>query len=129
MKFKGSSPSVVNVVATDINSAIQVAIFNVAVNALKTAAVADFPWLALPVVSQLFSLLVNTVARYVYKYLSQVATFAVIDAQVASENNSYQQSVTQLQSALTTGDSDAISQAQAAFEANLASLIHFDGSA
>jgi len=125
----GDVPTPINNVATDINNAIQIAIFDVALNALKAYAVASLPWLGWPIINQLFNLLTNLIGKYVYTYLAQIATFTVIDMQTAAETQAYAQALNALQAAMTTGDQNAIGQATSEVKTALAALIHFDGSA
>jgi len=124
----GIIPTPVNNVANAINDAIQIAIFDVALNALKAYAIANLPWLGWPVINQIFNLVTNLIGKYVYTYLSQIATFTVIDMQTDAERAAYSQALVNLQAAYTTGDQNAIGQATSQVKTALASLIHFDGS-
>lgn len=125
----GDVPTPVNEPAVIVNGIIQFAIYDVAVNALQVAAIAELPWLGWPVIKQLFGLLLNTIAGYIYKYLAQAATFEIIDLQTEAEQSAYAAAVGKLQTAISTGDQDATTQGIDEFKKSLGSLIHFDGSA
>jgi hypothetical protein len=124
----GTTPTSVNQTATTIDKVIQDAIFDVALGAFKTYAVAQLPFLGFPIISGIFSGVLNIIGGYVYTALSQIATFTVIDSQIGSEQAAYAASVVALTAAHATGDPAALTAAQAAFKSSLASLIHFDGS-
>jgi hypothetical protein len=125
----GDIPTPVNNTANALNEAIQIAIFDVALNAMKAYALVQMPWLAWPVVNQIFNLITKLLGNYIYTFLSQVATFAVIDMQTDAEKEAYSQALTQLLAAYSSGDQNAIQRATTDVKQAMASLIHFDGSA
>jgi len=125
----GDIPTPVNNTANAINNAIQIAILDVALNALRAYAIVQMPWLAWPVVNQIFNLVTGLIGKYFYTYLSQVATFSIIDFQTDIERAAYIKALDQLQVACASGDSSAINQATSSVRSSLANLIHFDGSA
>jgi hypothetical protein len=123
-----STPTTTNGTASTVDSIIQSAIFDVALNALKTYLYAQMPWLSYPIIKQVFGAFLNWVAGYIYTYLTQVANFTVIDLQTDQEKSSYAAAVTQLQAAQSLGDPNAIQKAKDQFTSTLGNLIHFDGS-
>lgn len=125
----GTTPSTTNSAAKTVDEIIQVAIYDVAVAAFKAFAVAEAPWLKLPIISQLFSLIVDSFAGSLYKFLAQSATFEIIDLQTDSELNAYTKAEAALRAVHLTGNEAAINAAAINFKTTLASLIHFDGSA
>ena len=123
----GDTPTPVNNTANAIDNAIQVAVFDVAVNALKAYAVAALPWLGWPIISQAFNWLLNLLGNDLYGFLSQLATFEVITIQTGQEEQAYLQAIEQLQAAYSAGNSNGITSATQNVKTALASLIHFDG--
>jgi hypothetical protein len=124
----GSTPTTTNGAVQSVDDIIQSAIFDVALKALETYLYAQMPWLAYPIIKQVFGALLNWIAGYIYNYLTQVANFTVIDLQTDQEKASYDAAVTQLQAAQSSGDPNAIQQAKNQFTSTLGNLIHFDGS-
>jgi len=123
-----NTPTTTNGAIQTVDSIIQAAIFDVALNALKTYLYAQMPWLAYPVIKQVFGAFLNWIAGYIYTYLTQVANFTVIDLQTDQEKASYDAAVTQLQDAQSSGDPNALQKAKDQFKSTLGNLIHFDGS-
>lgn len=125
----GTVPSGTNTAASTVESIINAAVFDLALKAAEVAAIAQAPFLGLPVIKTLFEAFLNWVAGVIYKNLSLVATFVVIDIQTAEQKIAYLKAEGELRAAHLTGDPDAISKAVVDFKTALASLIHFDGSA
>ena len=125
----GVVPTPVNSTANAINTAIQVAIFDVALKSFEAFARAQLPWLNFPIVSPVFSYLLKWIGKYLYTFLAQIATFTVIDMQTAAEKTAYTQALLALQAAYTKGDSNAIAQATKDTKNAMANLIHWDGAA
>jgi hypothetical protein len=124
----GSTPTTTNTATHTVDQIIQAAIFDVALNALQTYLYAQLPWLGFPIIKQVFGAFLNWVAGYIYTYLTQVANFTVIDLQTDQEKASYDAAVTQLKSAQSSGDPNALQKAKDQFKSTLGNLIHFDGS-
>ena len=124
----GAVPSPVNSTAAAVNTAIQVAVFDVALKSFQTYARAQLPWLNFPIISPLFNYLCDKIGTCFYTFLAQIATFSIIDMQTAAEKSAYSQALLALQAAYTKGDPNAIAQATASTKTALASLIRFDGS-
>lgn len=124
----GTNPSPVNTVAQTVDEIIYGAVYGVAVNAFEAFAIYELPFLGLPGIKQLFQLIVDTIAGYIYHYFAQVVTFSIIDLQTTLEKNAYTKAEADLRLAHLSGDPHAISAATLEFKKTLASLIHFDGS-
>ncbi len=118
----------VNQTAGFVDSAIHAIVFDIALNAAKAELISLAPWLKLPVISQLFDLVMNAIAEPLYKNLAIAGIFGVIDAQVSSQNAAYIDSIAALQSSIASNDPQAINLAKEKARAALQALIHFDGS-
>lgn len=112
---------------------------DVVIAAAKAAAMAAIPWLAWPVISQLFDALLNWIGDYIYTAMAEWSTVGVIDVQTWIENSDYKTAVTQLadarneaiknlRAAGTSGDQDAINAAKQKFKDTFQNLVHWDGS-
>lgn len=102
---------------------------NAAAGVAETALEADYPWLALPIVKQLFEALFGYIAGKISDQLQNVATFTVIDIQVGSEESGISQALTNLIAAEKTGNAQQIQAAIAAYQAAQSALVNDDGSA
>jgi hypothetical protein len=136
----GDAPSTTNSAAQAVDSALKSIINDVVISAAKAAAVAAAPWLAWPVVSQLFDALLGWIGGYVYTAMAEWSTIGVIDVQTWIEKSDYQTALTQLkaardeavqnlQAAGKAGDQNAINAAKQKFKDAFQSLVHWDGSA
>lgn len=121
-------PSTTNPALQTADSIIKFIIFDVVVNAAVAAAQAEVPFLALPIVRNLFSFLVGKVAGLIYTELETNVSFAIIDHQTQAEAAEYEKSKAALYAAHLKGEQDAIEKAKADFRASLGKLIHYDGS-
>lgn len=125
----GSVPTPTNSTAQTVNSIIQGCIFDVALNALKTYAIAQVPFLGWPLIKQLFGWMLNKIGEFIYNYLATVATFTIIDSQVNAELKAHREAaIAVVTAALEAKDENAIKKAKDDFKAALGSLIHWDGS-
>jgi len=120
-------PAPVNKTVETADAIIQFALYQVAVKALTTYARAQFSFLNLPVVSQLFNLLVNSITDQLYKFLAQTATFTIIDLQVSAEKAAYAKTEAALRAVHLTGSQEAINAATINFKSALAGLVRFNG--
>lgn len=114
--------------ATDTADAIiHAAIYDVAVTAAKSAAVAEAPWIAYPVISQVFDFLLSRFADWIYGALDKAVVFAIIDLETEAERRAYDEAVAALKQVIQpingVPDADAITKAQAEFKKHLADLI------
>ena len=110
-------------VADDIQSIL----YDVVLVGVEAAAKAEVPFLALPVISQVFDFFVGQIGSLIYKQLELYVAFEIIDLQVAHEASNYKNAVDDLHKAHESGDTDAINKARANFKSTLGNLIHYDG--
>lgn len=123
----GDTATSTNGAANDLNGVIH-AIVGAAIVGAETAAKAAVPWLAWPIVAQLFDYLASKFGDLIYTELATSATFFVINFQTAEEKSAYIDSLNNLQIAQSGGDADAIAKALQQARDNLGKLIHSDGS-
>lgn len=106
---------------------IHAAVFDVAVKGARMAAVAEAPWLAYPVISQIFDFLLNHFAEWVFTALDNAVAFSIIDIETEAQREAYEEAVSVLRTTLNplTGvpDADAIAKAEAEFKKRLGDLI------
>lgn len=120
---------IINQAVSAADAIIKNAEFTIGLQIAKTSAVADFPWLGWPVISQLFDLVLNWFAEYVYRGMTGVVNQAIIDAQTGKEKADYAAAKAKLHDIAATGNSGDIAAADIEFQETLARLVHFDGSA
>lgn len=130
----GNSASSTNATATAFNAIVHAAIFDVVIRAARADAVLNFPWLAWPVVSQLFGLGLSWFGGLVYQAMAAAGTFAIIDEQTSKELADYRKALAELEfihegSTSSPMDQATLDLAVANFKAALGKLIRFDGSA
>lgn len=118
-----------NQTANAADTVIQRLIFDVALQAAMAAAIADSPWLGLPVIKQLLSSLLQVVAGYIYKALAVHVSFAIINAQTLAEQKDFEASTSALAEAFKKGDDNEIQVATDNVKRALRSLIGWDGDA
>ncbi len=121
------SPTTNNQLASVVNGILKNLIDGVGVGAAETAAIAVYPFLAWPVVRQIFDAVLKLVANEIYKQAAMAATKVVIDVQVGMEESKTGDSFQNLQMALASGDPDAIKKASDDLDASYKALINFDG--
>lgn len=114
--------------STDIaDKIIHAAVYDVAVQSARAAAIAEAPWIASPVISQIFDLLLGKFADWVFAALDKAVTFAIIDLETEAQRAAYDDAVAAFKLAIQppTGapDADAIAKAEAEFKRRLADLI------
>lgn len=124
----GDVPTTVNKTVHTVTSIINIAIMDVAVNAAYASAVSSQPWLGFPIISTIFRWALKKAFGFVDQFIEQTTAFAIIDGQTNAEAANYLASVAALKQAAAVGDQSAIDKATADFKANLARLIHYDGS-
>ena len=134
------APTTSNTAAQAVDGVLKALINDVVIAAAKAAAVTEVPWLAWPVVSQLFDALLNWIGGYVYTAMADWTTIGVIDVQAWTENADYQnqldllkvasaQAVQRIQAASQVGDQNAIAETKTKFKNAFQKLVHWDGSA
>ena len=119
----------VNAQAAAVNKIIERLIFDVAVRTARAAAIAEAPWLGLPVISQVFDYLLNLFGKFIYEALARQATFTVIDSQVGKSLTEYETAVSGLNQAVAAGSAEDVDKAQLATKAALINLVRWDGDA
>lgn len=125
----GEHPTDTNTAAIVANKFIQSAIFDVALNAFKTWATVQVPFLGWPIIKQIFSLLVGKIGDFIYEYLATIVTFSIIDLKIQAEKNAYDEAVTDLKKAHEGGNPDEVQKAKEEFKKRFRSLIHSNGAA
>lgn len=123
----GSTPSQVNQPAQTVNEIIHALIFDVAIMAAETAAIAEFPVLGLPIIRFLFHRFLLYMAGKLDDKLSKMATISIIDIQTLKEKTAYQLAEGKLRAARLLGDSNAIKQATDEFRVAIGNLVKWDG--
>ncbi len=117
-----------NPVVDAADAIIHGVIMNVAFELAANAAVADMPWLGLPVINSVFRYMLGLAFGYVDKAAEQAAAFSILDAQTSSQSSAYKEAVSALQIAQASGNADSIAYATKNLKETLARLIHTDGS-
>lgn len=102
---------------------------NAAASAAEKALETSYPWLAFPVVKQIFEFGFSFVAGKISDALQNEATFQVIDTQVGSEETGISQALANLIAAEKTGNAQAIQAAITAYQQAQSALINDNGSA
>lgn len=125
----GAVPTTVNQAATSVDEIIQSSVYNAVLPIAEAAIIAEVPFLGDPIINQAFDLLMQYVAGKLYTALANYATITIIDIQTGGEETALLKAEGALRAAHLTGDINAISTATKNYEAAVASLIHFDGSA
>lgn len=83
--------------ATDTaDSIIKYAIYEIALKAAESAAIAQVPWLAMPVVNQIFTLIMGKFADLIFTALDQAVIFSIINIETAEQRQAYDDSVVKL---------------------------------
>lgn len=124
-----SEPTTVNQDAVIVNSIVKAAIEKIADPLIESAFFADFPWLDLPVIRDIFIYLIGFAGNYFYRYTAQTATALVISLQTAGQASIASKAIDTLRKAIAINDAAAIQSATDAFNAAMADLVHYNGSA
>jgi hypothetical protein len=124
-----TGPSTTNQLASIVNSVLKNLIEGAGGGALETVLIAQYPWLGLPFVKQLFEFILEKATGLIYQNAAEAATKVIIDAQVNVEEGAANAAFQNLQLAVASGDPEAIAQASADLDSNYRKLINFDGSA
>ena len=106
-----------------VAAAISRSVFELAVDSAISAAVVAVPFLATPVVNQIFAFLVRSFMNLFYANVEESVSFAVIDARVNIEDINYKDSVSKLEIAVAGRDAVEIENARQEFKSHLRSLI------
>lgn len=124
-----ADPTTQNQLATIVNGILKDVIEGGGEAAAEAAAIAAYSWLGLPIIKQLFELVLSTIAGEIYKQAAFAATKVIIDVQVGIEESTVGSAFANLQMAVASGDGAAIAKASSDLNASYAALIHSDGSA
>lgn len=124
-----ADPTTTNATASAVNDILKTIIEGAGQGAIEAAAIADFPWLGLPIIKQLFELVLSKITGLIYQDAANAATKIVIDVQVNVEKSQVLNAFQTLQMAIASGDKNAIQQASTDLDNCYGSLIHFGGSA
>lgn len=111
----------------EVESAIKRVTFGVALKAAFVAVYAEVPFLALPVIRQVFEYCVTKFMEKFYGELSLGILGAVIDIKTQAERVAYERARDELKAQLAKADDDVatLKARQAEFERRLADLIRF----
>lgn len=112
-----------------VNQIINDAVYDLALQAAETAMVAEYPWLAYPILNKLLDMLLRYFAAKLYVALAHAATFAIIDFQTTQEKQAFAKAEEALRAAHQSGDPNALNAATIDFKSALSRIIHYDGSA
>lgn len=115
-----------NPIVQDVEKVIQALLYDLGVKMVMTYLIAQVPFLGYPLIRQIVTWVVTYVAGILYKYLDQFVVFSIIDFQTQSQAQDYLASVNKLQSAITSGDANAIEKAKSDFKTKLNTLVKFD---
>lgn len=121
------APPTENKEAAKIDSAVG-ALANVGVSSVEAMIIADVPWLAWPVIKQLWEIPFGWVSTYFVKAAKNGITFAVVDIQVAHEESNLSKELAAVVAAEKTGDPVAIKKAIQDYADAQSALLHSDGS-
>ena len=124
-----NNPTTVNQAASAVNLALKQLIEGAGSQVVETTLIAQYPWLGLPVVKQIFEFALEKVSGLIYQQAANAATKVVIDFQVSGEKSNVYKTFQNLQTALLSKDEKAIAQASKDLDDAYARLIHSDGSA
>jgi hypothetical protein len=114
-------------------------IFDLAVKSAIASAIAQFPFLGIVGIRQIFSFIIEKTASLVYEQLSRFVVFSIIDLKNQSDLKAYQEATISLKMAIETPSEHydhgehgiikkeaEIEQAKDEFKKRLANLIRFN---
>lgn len=108
-----------------IDDIISALIYSVGVNAAITAATVKFPWLGLPIVSNLFRYIVTLIGSRIFEAMKPFVDMNVIKFQNAAQQQMYDNAVMELKQAQESGDTDARQKAIDDFKSRFDKLVTF----
>lgn len=118
-------PVPTNPVIDIVDKFIQGLIFGLGVNAAIAAAIAQFPFLGLPIISTLFRFAIEKVAGIIYQTLETNVAFSIIQFQTDAQKKAYDDALAALTSAHLKGDLGEIEKSKQDFKNKFKDLIHF----
>lgn len=123
-----SKPSTTNYWATLINSITNAALSG-GEAAVELYITTQFPILANPILQDILDMIVKDIGNDLGTQANILVDYMIFDFQTNGENSKVYQSMASLQTALKTGDVNAIATATQNAKNSWAGLIHYDGSA
>lgn len=108
------------------HSIINKTIYSFAITAFLRAVKNQYPFLNIPVLSQIFDRLIKAVAEPIFDYLQKMVTFQVISNQTQKELDAYMKAQAELVLAIKKGAKDELQQKQSDFEKAFSNLIGFN---
>jgi hypothetical protein len=120
-------PAPQNEAANTANRIIRSLVFDVALKSAKAALIVEAPWIAWPVVSQLFDFVMNALGERFYIAIAEHSTFLIIDLQTEAKRRQYDAAVEELGRVLPEGDIHAIEAAKQKFKHTLRRLVRTGG--
>lgn len=121
------TPSIVNRFAIAVDGVIHT-IFTVGFVAGREVIKTYFPLLRLPIISQLFDLVIQRYGDMLDQALQNTATYMIINVQTDNERKDFDQAAANLKQAQAGEDPDARKKAIEDFKKNLGNLVRWDGS-
>ena len=114
--------------AVDIaEKAVNTLVMDVLFEGAMKLAMAEVPFLNLPVIKQLFQFMMNFIGKYINKVLSLQAAFIIIEKQVEGQRVNYEREVAELKTAIKEGRSnEEIAKERAEAKERLRKLINFN---
>lgn len=86
---------------------------------------AEVPFLALPIISGIFSFIVGRIADWIYRSLENFVAFKIIDNQVGSQVDEYKKAIESLHASVVTNQ--GVDDAREKYKAALKNLIKYNG--
>lgn len=123
----GTSATTTNTGASVVNAVLKEAV-NLGLTALETALATYLPFTALPVIHQIIDAGIDWVGNIIYTAIANEGTFLILKFETSLEKDQFMTAATALRAAQTSGDPNALTQAEKDFAASSSSLIHSDGS-
>lgn len=97
--------------------------------AVDTAAETSQPWLAFPIIKQLFQALVSYILGIASKTGQLAITFGINKIQTGAQNSTLQKAEQEVQTAIAGGNPNDIAKAEADFQKADSAAVNNDGSA
>lgn len=105
-----------------IDAIIKKLVLETVLGIVKDKLIALFPWLGIPILSQIFGLILSKLGGMLVDEIGRVVSFAAIDSQANSDNDAYKKEVVNLKAAIDSNDEAQIAKAKADFKASLRKL-------
>lgn len=128
MTDQGQALSTENKTASQVDSAVS-GLESVAEQAIDKAAETSQPFLAVPVIKQIFESIVHFILSLESRVGQLVFTFGITRGQGSAENSSLVDAEKEVETAIQTGDANGIAKAEADFQKAQSAAANSDGSA